>query len=120
MSDDNVTLDDMTRGNVDVILAYCGKRNLSLDDIDWDAPVAFNPPCDVAELLAVTHAIGVVCGIAAGLDVTPLEMLWNLGINTEAIEVKPAAPALPAPTDRRRAKRSHAQTINAKNKPRQT
>ena len=102
---------DMARGYVEALVAYCAKRNLALYGICWDTPLAFNTSCDPAELLAVSHAIGVFCGIAAGLDVTPIALLDTLGYDPDAINTLPE----PAPvTAKRRRARAASPTVKAK------
>lgn len=54
----------------------------TLDDIDWDNPAALAMPALSAAIDGraervnkATHAIGFICGVAAGLNVTPLTLI---------------------------------------------
>jgi len=113
-------LKDMVTGAVENLAAWIAACNgggtFTLDDVEWDFPAADPEEATVAPeiLRKASHAIGFICGVAAGLDVTPRELLWSLGIDTEAVPAA-AAPAAPV-TDKRRRKRSHAATVNAKSK----
>jgi len=79
---------DMITGALDEIRAWveaCGGAWFTLDDINWDAPTALPEDATVdGEILRkASHAIGFICGTAAGLDVTPLSLLWAIGVDTE-------------------------------------
>jgi hypothetical protein len=146
---------DMITGALDEIHQWveaCGGARFTLDDVDWDERTAIpeSPLVDPVILLKASHSIGFICGVAAGLDVTPLSLLWAIGVDTESPICAARAPvvercpycrgsgtirntvdfglppevdcscpagmarsAKPAP-DRRRAKRQHSPTVNAK------
>lgn len=107
---------EMTRGYVEALLAYCAKRSMALYDICWDAPIAFSTPCDPTEIVSTSHAIGVVCGIAAGLNVTPIELLCTLGYDPDAINIQAPPPVLAegAVSGKRRRKRQVSPTVRSK------
>lgn len=101
----------------------CGGSWFTLDDLNWDSPAAIpeSPLVDPALLLKASHAIGFICGVAAGLDVTPLSLLWAIGVDTEspicAVDAKsaPTPRKLAAPvSDRRRRARAVSPTRKVK------
>jgi len=121
-------LQDMIKWALDRIRAWAGPYQTGpggfcLDDVVWDYPPAMPEMLTEASAklaMEASHGIGFICGVAAGMDVTPLELLWNLGIDTEAplvvIEAQPAPPRLAegAVSGKRRRKRAMFPTVKSK------
>lgn len=117
---------DMITGALDEIRQWveaCGGAWFTLDDINWDSPAAIPESATVDPLVLhkASHSIGFICGVAAGLDVTPLSLLWEIGVDTEspicAVDAKarPTPRKLAAPvSDKRRRARAVSPTRKVK------
>jgi len=105
----------MIRENEAIIRGFmhCGGGDSLWDaDIAWDFPAQATGDAWDEDAAKLSHAIGFIAGVAAAMDVTPLELLdvvlWP-GRGKPVIEVhtRDSSPALSAPTPR--AKRTTSQ-----------
>lgn len=67
-------LNTMLQDARDLVRGYYG-ADLNEADLDWDEPAQFHGDYWLETDARVSHAMGFISGVAAGLDMTPLELL---------------------------------------------